>query len=112
MQKSVSLLPQGGSAKNIAMFFYLKEGPGKEPEVGQQEQKHPFELIFGKISHHSIQYILNVVLVWIFSSFHISAPLLMLAVGDFSAFHSLLHVFHWIFLPPLSFWGGTQKDLP
>lgn len=54
LQKSVSLLPQGGSAKNIAMFFYLKEGPGKEPEVGQQEQKHPLELIFGKASRHSI----------------------------------------------------------
>lgn len=42
-QKSVSLLPQGGPAKNISMLFYLKEGPGKEPEVGQQEQKYPFE---------------------------------------------------------------------
>lgn len=60
--RSQSLLPQGGSAKNILMFFYLKEGPGKEPEVGQQEQKHPFELIFGKINHHSTEYILNVVL--------------------------------------------------
>lgn len=33
-QKSVSLVPQGGPAKSISMFFYLKEGTGKEPEVG------------------------------------------------------------------------------
>lgn len=73
--------PQGGSTKNISMFFYLKEDPGKELEVGQQEHKRPFELIFGKISHHSIYYILNVVLVWMFSSFHISALFLILAGG-------------------------------
>jgi len=33
--RTQSLLPQGGSAKNTAMFLYLKEGPGKEPEVEQ-----------------------------------------------------------------------------
>lgn len=84
--------PQGGSTKNMSMFFYLKEDPGNELEVGQQEHKRPFELIFGKISHHSIYYILNVVLVWMFSSFHISALLLILAGGIFSSFSLAVHI--------------------
>lgn len=48
--------PSGISAKIVAMLVYLKENPGREPEVGQQEQKHPFEFIFGKINHHSIYF--------------------------------------------------------
>lgn len=49
---STSLLCQGGSAKYIAAFFCWIKGLGKEPELGQQEQKLPFELIFGKVTHH------------------------------------------------------------
>lgn len=93
--------PSGRSAKIVAMLFCLKDSPGREPEVGQQEQTHPFEWIFSKISHHSIYYIVNIVLLKILFSFHISAPLLMLAVGDCSAFYSQSCVFQWVFLPPL-----------
>lgn len=106
---STSLFRQGGSAKNIAVFFCWIKSLGKEPELGQQERKHPFELIFGKVIHH-----FKYLKCSSGSDFFLFPRLCsFINVSCGVSVHSILCscLFHWIFLPPPCFWGATQMYL-